>query len=144
MIDSERLARFAGVDRLSAHKLSESEVLEIRRLLSETALTQAEVGSRFGVSKQTISNIARRRTWPNVGDKALDRPTMRPQTNTGFWGVTANGAGNRFLAWITENGPRRELGSFRDPIEAARRYDKRARELGFAAERLNFPDAEDY
>jgi hypothetical protein len=41
---------------------------------------------------------------------------------------------------IRANGRQKWLGDLRDPIEAARLYDARARELGFPREKLNFPD----
>jgi hypothetical protein len=48
-------------------KLTESDVLEIRRLRAEGVST-AELASRFGVTPETIRCIAQRRTWRHLPD----------------------------------------------------------------------------
>lgn len=124
-----------------ASKLTEEQVIEIRRLLAEGSASQSEIGRRYGVTHSTINEIALRVTWKHV-DGPAPRHHVRPRSNTGFWGITANGAGNRFMANILENGKLRCLGIFRDPVEAAKVRDARARKLGYPPEKLNFPDDE--
>lgn len=46
-----------------ATKLTESQVLEIRRLYAETDSTQQEIGESFRVSDSTVSGIVRGKTW---------------------------------------------------------------------------------
>ena len=120
-------------------KLTEEQVVDIRCVLAEGSRTQVDIARRYGVTQSTISAIALRNHWKHV-DGPSARHHVRPRSNTGFWGITANGAGNRFLATVRENGKERNLGVFRDPVEAAKVRDARARELGFPPEKLNFPD----
>ncbi len=67
-------ARNMGEDRVRDHQSNRGEhhglttitwadVLEIKRLLAEGRLYQYEIADRFGVSKQTITNIKTGHTW---------------------------------------------------------------------------------
>ncbi|CAI7770728.1 unnamed protein product, partial [Closterium sp. NIES-54] len=59
-----------------------------------------------------------------------------------YIGVRKRGLGNRWVAEIKDNihGVRRWLGTFATPEEAAREYDKAAREIrGETTRRTNFP-----
>lgn len=47
-------------------KLTPSKVRDIRRLLSETKLSQKEIASFFNVSAHTISSIKHKRTWRHI------------------------------------------------------------------------------
>lgn len=47
-------------------KLNEEQVLEIKRLLAETNLTQKEIGEKYGVDHRTISLIKRGKNWTHV------------------------------------------------------------------------------
>lgn len=47
----------------SLAKLSQDDVWDIRKLLSDAPLSQREIGEQFGVSASTISSIANGRTW---------------------------------------------------------------------------------
>lgn len=51
------------------HVLSESDVLEIRRLFDGEYGTQAKLARRFGVSKMQISRIVRRERWTQLHDE---------------------------------------------------------------------------
>jgi predicted DNA-binding protein (UPF0251 family) len=44
-------------------KLTEAEVIEIRRLHAETSLLQREIAGRFGISQSTVSAIVLERAW---------------------------------------------------------------------------------
>jgi hypothetical protein len=48
-------------------KLKESDILRIRKLLSE-GRTQTSIGTEYNVSQSTISFIAKGRTWNHVKD----------------------------------------------------------------------------
>lgn len=48
------------------HKLTEDDVIEIRRLKSTMSLSQ--IGKKFGISKTTVSSICRRRSWSWMKD----------------------------------------------------------------------------
>jgi uncharacterized protein YerC len=54
--------------RLGRGKLTPDKVVEIRRLLDD-GLTHTDIGSRYGVSQATISQIARGKTWKTVREK---------------------------------------------------------------------------
>lgn len=45
------------------HKLTEAQVREIRALLARGCASQGQLSKRYGVSRQTLSNIARNRYW---------------------------------------------------------------------------------
>src|SRR5437667_10658907 len=62
-----------GVDHFGA-KLSEADVLEIRRLAVE--LTQAELARRFHVSRSVIRLIWIGKTWAHIGGPRTE-PTRR-------------------------------------------------------------------
>ncbi len=47
-------------------KLSEEEVLEIKRLLSETSLSQKEIAEMFGTIQQNVSAIKLKKTWNHL------------------------------------------------------------------------------
>lgn len=47
-------------------KLTEEDVLKIRKAASEGSLQQKEIAELFGVSRQTISNIHTRRVWNQI------------------------------------------------------------------------------
>ena len=123
---------------MSRRQLTDAQALEIRGLLAVGELNHREIGDLFGVSSQTVTSIAHRRVY-----KHLDGPDpapKRPRSKSGYWGVTANGFGNRFFVTLQHEGVTYHLGTFRDAETAARAYDAKARELGFPRERLNFPD----
>lgn len=64
----------------------------------------------------------------------------KPSSNTsGFKGVWYYKARNRWLAEIRHNGVKHRLGYFTDRIEAAKAYDRAARELHGEFAVLNFP-----
>lgn len=47
-------------------KLSDSEVLEIRRLVDSERITQREIAEQFGVTQSTISAIKLRQIWTHI------------------------------------------------------------------------------
>jgi DNA invertase Pin-like site-specific DNA recombinase len=47
-------------------KLTEQDVLEIRRLNSEEGIIAERLATRFGIKACTVSNILNRKTWRNI------------------------------------------------------------------------------
>ena len=47
-------------------KLTEKEVLEIRKLKETTNMTSTEIGKLFGVNQPAISKIIHRKTWKHI------------------------------------------------------------------------------
>jgi uncharacterized protein YjcR len=48
-------------------RLTESDVLAIRRAYAEGNTTQDLLANRYGVSQSTINAVLQRRTWKDVG-----------------------------------------------------------------------------
>jgi hypothetical protein len=130
-------------------KLTAEQIVAIRKEIAANHHSKREVADRYGVSTNYVYSIVRGAVRKNAGgpittgwrkrDRA-GKPHRTPRTNTGYWGVTANGFGNRFDAWVRHNGRQISVGRFLDPVTAAKAYDAKARELGLPRERLNFPD----
>jgi hypothetical protein len=64
---------------------------------------------------------------------------IRSHNTTGFRGVVVDKRDGIFSAGILLNGKKKHLGRFRSPEDAARAYDKAARELHGEFATLNFP-----
>jgi DNA-binding XRE family transcriptional regulator len=47
-------------------KLTEQQVLEIRRLYSEGGITQQSLGLQFGVARECITAIVNRKNWTHI------------------------------------------------------------------------------
>jgi hypothetical protein len=122
-----------------AGRLGAEDVVTIRESLATGTAAPDELASQYRVSPRTIKQIATHDTWKHVRGPKL-APNWGPRTNSGYWGVTANGAGNRFTVSLYHDGRKYAFGWFKDVVEAARAYDAKARELGLPPERLNFPD----
>lgn len=58
------LGRKGTAHRLS--RLSEEQVLEIRRLAAESTITQREIAKRYHVSPSVISQIVTRKMWTHI------------------------------------------------------------------------------
>jgi hypothetical protein len=122
-----------------ASRLGADDVLTIRESLAAGAAVPDDLAVQYHVTPRTIKQIATHDTWKHVHGPKL-ASNGRPRTNTGYWGVTANGARNRFSVSLYYDGRKYAFGWFKDVGEAARAYDAKARELGLPPERLNFPD----
>ncbi|MDC3413897.1 HNH endonuclease [Terrihalobacillus insolitus] len=61
--------------KIGISKLTEKQVIEIKRLLNETNLSTAKIGKMFNVSGNTISAIKHNRTWSHVGNKIINKET---------------------------------------------------------------------
>lgn len=47
-------------------KLTENDVIKIKKMLSEGVMTQKEIAKTVGISRVTITNINNRKTWRHV------------------------------------------------------------------------------
>ena len=130
-------------------KLTAEQVGVIREELAANHHSKRAVAERYGVSTNYVYSIVRGQVRKNAGGpittgwRKQERPARipsRPTSNTGYWGVTANGFGNRFDVCVRHKGRQHWVGRFRDPITAAKAHDAKARELGLPRERLNFPE----
>lgn len=63
---SERPETFARGERAGGAKLTENDVREIRRLLSDGTMTGTAIAQQFQVDSGTISQIRHRKTWAHV------------------------------------------------------------------------------
>lgn len=64
----------------------------------------------------------------------------RSDNTSGYKGVTWHKVIGKWIAQIASNKKHSHLGTFTDPIEAAKAYDKAAKELHGEFARLNFPE----
>ena len=60
-------------------KLTEAQVLEIKELLTNTNLSQKEIGKMFGVLNPQISSIKTGRRWSHLTSKSTDAPKAEHQ-----------------------------------------------------------------
>jgi len=73
-------ARLPRGERVHSAKLTESQVLELRRRKAEAGATYESLASEFGLSKSNVWNIVQRRTWAHLdsnGDRT--RSTQNAQ-----------------------------------------------------------------
>lgn len=68
MADKMTKGRYRGVcgEAQGLSKLDEAQVRKIRKLHSESTLSYAAIGVRFGVSHATVGSVVRRETWRHV------------------------------------------------------------------------------
>jgi hypothetical protein len=67
--EAGRQAQQKGVDNGNA-KLTEEQVIEIRRRYADGGVTQQELGDEFGVARRTISDIIRREIWTHLEEES--------------------------------------------------------------------------
>ena len=63
VVDRSENMKHASRKGLRFMKLTETDVTEIRNTYQEGKITQKQIATKYGVSKQTISDICRERTW---------------------------------------------------------------------------------
>lgn len=118
--------------------LTDEQVVAIRTAVAAGDCDRTALAAQFDISLSHLSHVVRGSVRAEAGGPITRR--SGPQTNTGYWGVSANSMRTRFVVTIREDGTQKSIGYVRDPIAGARLYDARARELGFPPEKLNFPD----
>lgn len=67
-------------EKSASAKLKESQVLEIRNLYS-TGMRSSQIAMKYGVSKQTVIEIANGRSWRNLPVLSHESPCRSPLTN---------------------------------------------------------------
>lgn len=82
----------------------------------------------------TRDNLRRASHIQNSSNRA-----RQSNNSSGFKGVSWNSRRKKWLARIAADGKEIQIGQFADPAEAARAYDKKAKELHGQFARLNFP-----
>jgi len=63
--DSGKKVPISG-EKSGSNKVTNEQVLQIRKLLSEGNLTQRQIGKLFGLKDTAISAIKRRQTWKHI------------------------------------------------------------------------------
>lgn len=110
-------------------KLTEHQVIEIRA----SKLTYEALSITYGVSKAKISHIKRNQSWKKLGNvEPVKTHSLRNKTS--YRGVRVNDNKNmktltyRAAITVTKDGIKTviDLGSYIDPIEAAKAFDKAA------------------
>jgi hypothetical protein len=64
--DAQAKGRMARGERSGHHRLTEPQVLEIRRLRADEGVTYADLAARFDVHLMTIAHVICRRTWRHL------------------------------------------------------------------------------
>jgi hypothetical protein len=67
MVEADRQARQKGTDNGRA-KLTEEQVIEIRRRYADGGVTQQELGDEFGIDRTKIGCIVNRKSWAHLDD----------------------------------------------------------------------------
>lgn len=110
-------------------KLDEAAVAEIKRRYVFGEALASHLASEFGITKTTMSDLIKGRTWSHVapaGDlrliaKKQPRPGYRGRTKTSqFYGVSWSSSSKRWVAGLRVNGKRKCLGEFKLEADAAR------------------------
>jgi DNA-binding XRE family transcriptional regulator len=63
--------RYHSGEKVGTSVLTESQVIEILKLIQERRMCQSDIAKRFGVSKSAIMLISTGRNWRRVRDKFL-------------------------------------------------------------------------
>lgn len=79
--------------------------------------------------------------FPVFPEKEWMPNVISSKNSSGFRGVSFISKRSRWVANININKKRTLIGTFIDPIEAAKAYDTKARELFGDKARLNFPES---
>ena len=90
------------------------------------------------IDRDTLNNRIENLRVASAGQNALNAP-VRKNNRSGFRGVSLHKPSGKFQAFLSADGKRRWLGHFNTPEEAARAYDKAAKELHGEFASLNFP-----
>ena len=78
--DDKRNGVAATGERHGCARLTESTVLEIKRLIAQGILTDPEIAARFSVSQSAIWHIAQKKHWRDVPDPpGFEEMRMHPQ-----------------------------------------------------------------
>lgn len=67
--DTVGRGRQAKGEAISGSKLTEGDVLAIRKRYAETKVPQWKLGEEYGVTQANISDIVRRKTWTHILDE---------------------------------------------------------------------------
>ena len=82
--------------------LTAAQVEEIREAVAAGNVSRLVIAAQFGIRRGQLDKIVRGTAWTNAGG-----PISRidgPRSDTAYWGVNANSAGNRFQVCIRVNG----------------------------------------
>lgn len=62
------LGKISRPKKMNGDKLTPAQVLEVRDLCARKAMAQTEIARRYGISVNSVFNIASRKTWRHIPD----------------------------------------------------------------------------
>ena len=137
--DYDRLSKYkwcANKSRRSYYAVRSNGQRQIRM---HRMITSAPKG--LFVDHINHNGLDNRKTNLRLCTESQNNLNRRPYGKTSrYKGVSRHKKTNRYLAAICYQGKRFHLGTFRDEVDAAKAYDKKARELFGQFAYLNFPE----
>lgn len=91
-------------------------------------------------SKELFGDFAKfNDVLPLFPDHKMDKIVLKSSNTSGFRGIFFNKKNGNWVSQIRDNGKKKHLGCFVDPICAAKAYDEKAKEIFGKSALLNFP-----
>lgn len=100
-----------------------------RTLIMHREIMRATVGQFVDhINRNTLDNRRENLRLCSFAENLRNR-NLQSNNTSGFKGVKRHAQCDRWMATVSLNGVRRYLGLFKDPVEAARAYDREAKIL---------------
>ena len=135
--------KFRGVNPRTSGKFTAYIGMNGKTIIIGTFITEELAALAYDQKARETQGEFAILNFPKVNDytKVNDAINLRKSSNKNkhkFTGIKANG--NKFTAQISINSKRHSIGTFSTPEEAARAYDKKAKEIKGDKAILNFPE----
>ena len=118
----------------------DGEFIGVRQILMHRVITNAPAG--LMVDHINHNGLDNRRSNLRLCTRAQNAQNSRSRqgSSSKYKGVFLEKTSNRYLAHIRHNGKRTKIGRFKNEVDAAKAYDKKAREFFGEFAYLNFPE----
>jgi hypothetical protein len=133
--DYELISRFNWrAEKTASGKYRAVATVRAHRILVDYPLADHKNGNALDNRKENLRPATKQQNSANRD--------LQANNSTGFKGIYPEKKSGGYVARIQVNNKRIYLGYFKDPIEAAKAYDKAAREYFREFARTNFPEKE--